>query len=151
MVVPVDTSPDPATVSNKALRAMEYEHRLNTQERFTGWAVIWVLFGFKLGTVALIWFIARGSADRQSGEAAAYVASTTWYWFIIPVIALSGAVAYRLRLRAARKRVEEFRKAEFLAHHEPIPADDHHSLTEDEKQRLGSLVGRREDMEGHDA
>lgn len=151
MVVPVDTSPDPATVSNKALREMEYEHRLNTDERFTGWAVIWVLFGFKLGTVAVIWFIARGSADRQSNEAAAYVASTTWYWFIIPVIALSGMVAYRLRLRTARKRVEEFRKAEFLAHHEDVSVDDAHSLSEEEKRRLEPLIGRREDREYYDS
>lgn len=141
MVVPIDTPPP--QYSDKAIRMMEAEHQLEKDEKFTGWAVIWTLFAFKLGTVAVILIIAsqRASSD-PSGKTMAYVAATTWYWFFIPVVAFSGFVAWRLRLRAARKRAALYRAAEFA---EAAPAvSEHHELTDAEKHSLSRLMHRRE-------
>lgn len=146
MAVPLNKSPQPPSYSEQALRDMELEHNRDRQERITGWTVIWVLFGFKMGTVALIWWAANGS--REEGAAVeGLLAATTWYYLIIPIVALSGFIGYRIRLRAARKRVEELRKAEFMeAQRQAHIAAVRVELTDEEKARLRALGHRREDV-----
>jgi hypothetical protein len=146
MAVPLNKTPQPPSYPERALRDLEREHNRDREERITGWTVIWVLFAFKMGTVALIWWAARGT--REEGVTTdSMLAVTTWYYMFIPLIALSGFIAYRLRLRAARKRVEELRKAEFMEARrvaESAPVAIH--LTDEEKERLRSLEHRREDV-----
>ena len=145
MAVPLNKTPQPS-YSERALRDMEIEHNRDREERITGWTVIWVLFAFKMATVALIWWAARGS--REGGaEVEGLLMATTWYYAIIPVVALSGFIGYRIRLRAARKRVEELRRAEFLdvqrvAQSVTITVE----LTDEEKERLRALDYRRDDV-----
>jgi hypothetical protein len=98
-------------------------------------------------TVALIWYTARGSRDA-SGEADGLLIATTWYWIFIPVIALSGAVGYRLRLRSARKRAAQLRRAEFMeSHRGPESGTMNVELTQDEQERLRALGIRRKGMD----
>lgn len=111
---------------------MEAERKLLKDEKFTGWAVIWTLFAFKMATVVVIMIVGANSSDRETGEAMAYIVSTTWYWFLIPIIAFSGFIAWRLRLRAARKNVSRLRQAEFSVQ----VSDDSVPLTADEIDRL---------------
>jgi len=134
MAVPIDTPSTPQ--SRRMLRNLEAERKRDAEERISGWAVVWTLFAFKMATISIIWWVASGSS-----EANAYIAVTTWYWLAIPVIALSGFVAYRLRLRKARKRVADLRQAEFMEQEKDpfiISDDDVRKLMERESRRHGS-------------
>lgn len=144
MAVPINKSSQPPSYSERALRELENERKRNDQERVTGWTVIWTLFAFKMATVALIWYAANGSRD-SGATADGLLVVTTWYWMVIPVVAISGVVAYRLRLRAARKRVAEMKQAEFMASHRSTESGTMTvALTEEEKERLRALKMRRE-------
>ncbi len=134
MAVPTQNPPPPSQ-ADLAVQRMEAEHRMLADERFTGWAVIWTLFGFKIGTVVLIVILGARNAEAGSDKWWAYILSTTWYWFIIPVVALSGIVAWRLRLRKARKQAEKLRQSEFSLVHD----SELEPLTEEEKARLRQL------------
>lgn len=131
MAVPIQ-SPPPPSYSDAALQRMEAERKLLADEKFTGWAVIWTLFGFKLGTIALILIVGRNFPASRSSESMAYIASSTWYWLFIPVVALSGAIVWRLRLRKARKNAEQLRRSEFST----INRSELSPLSEKEKERL---------------
>jgi hypothetical protein len=111
MAVPLNTS----SSSERALRALERERKEESDGRAAAWGVVWTLFGFKLGTVAIIWYAAAGS--REANE---MLLATTWFWFVIPIIALSGTAAYRWRLVKQRRRREMLRAAEWMESH---PAD----------------------------
>lgn len=128
MVVPTQTPPPPS-YSRHAMQRMEAERKLVEHEKFTFWSVIWILFGFKLGTIALVLLIGYRSTGRTSGEAMAFIAMTSWYWLFIPLIAISGFVAWKLRLRKARKQADQLRQAEFT---DPTMA----ALSDDEKAKL---------------
>lgn len=132
MAVPIQ-SPPPPSYADQHLRRMEAERKLLADEKFTGWAVVWTLFAFKLATIAVIIFVARNTRHAGSSEQMAYIASTTWYWFFIPIVAFSGYVAWKLRLRKARKQVEHLRRSEFFV------ATTTEPLTEIEKERLLQL------------
>jgi hypothetical protein len=144
MAVPLDSTSQPSAESERLLRTMELEHKRDKDERITGWTVIWVLFAFKMGTVALIWWTAQGS--REEGQAAhSLLAATTWYYAVVPIVAVSGIVGYRLRLRAARKRVEQLRRAEFMESQDAAQSGTMTvELTDEEKARLRSIGLRRE-------
>ena len=139
MAVPIQ-SPPPASYSEQAVRRMEAEHKMLADERFTGWAVIWTLFAFKLATIAVILVVGRHSSEAGTEKSWAYIISTTWYWFIIPIVAFSGFVAWRLRLRKARKRAQQYKRGEFSI----MNVSDMTPLTEEEKKRLEQLRGRSE-------
>lgn len=132
MAVPIQ-SPPPPSYEEQHLRRLEAERKLLADEKFTGWAVVWTLFAFKMATVAVIVYIARDSRQAGSSEQMAFIAATTWYWFVIPLVAMSGYVAWQLRLRKARKQAEHYKQSEFS-----IPVDTG-LLTEDEKERLRRL------------
>lgn len=131
MAVPIQ-NPPPPSYSEQAVERMEAEHKMLADERFTGWAVVWTLFGFKLGTVAIIVILGGRNAEAGSDKWWAYIISTTWYWFFIPLIALSGFVAWRLRLRKARKRAQQLKQSEFSS----VSRTELTPLTEEEKARL---------------
>lgn len=145
MAVPLDSTSQPSAESERLLRTMELEHKRDQDERITGWTVVWVLFAFKMGTVALIWWAAQGS--REEGYAAhSLLAATTWYYAAVPIVAVSGFIGYRLRLRAARKRAQELRRAEFMESHGATRSGTMTvELTDEEKARLRDLGYRRED------
>jgi hypothetical protein len=75
------------------------DDRRRAEERTTVWGFIWVLFGFKIVTVGIIFWAAGGS-----GEAGALLTATTIPWLIIPAIAIAGPVAFWYRLRRVRAR-----------------------------------------------
>ncbi len=129
MATPIQ-SPPPPSYADQHLRRMEAERKLLADEKFTGWAVVWTLFAFKMATITVIVFMARNTPHAGSPEQMAYIASTTWYWFFIPAVALSGFVGWKLRLRKARRQVESLKRSEFTV----APAAE--SLTESEKERL---------------
>ncbi len=139
MAVPIQ-SPPPPSYSEQAVRRMEAEHKMLADERFSGWAVIWTLFAFKLATIAVILVVGRHSSEAGTEKSWAYIISTTWYWFIIPIVALSGVIAWKLRLRKARKQAMLYRRSEFSI----MNASDMTPLTEEEKKRLEQIRTRTE-------
>ena len=139
MAVPIQ-SPPPPSYSEQAVRRMEAEHKMLADERFSGWAVIWTLFAFKLATIAVILVVGRHSSEAGTEKSWAYIISTTWYWFIIPIVALSGVIAWKLRLRKARKQAMLYRRSEFSI----MNASDMTPLTEEEKKRLEQIRSRKE-------
>lgn len=146
MAVPLNKPQQPSSYNERVLRDMEYEHKRDADERITAWTVIWTLFAFKMITVGLIWYASNSS--REDGAAAdGLLVATTWYWMVIPVVALSGFVGYRLRLRAARKRAAHLRQAEFMGSRGSGESGTMSGeLTDEEKERLRTLERRREDV-----
>ena len=118
------------------MQQMEHERQLFADEKFTSWGIIWTLFAFKMATIGIILVMIRNASGEQKTEAMAYIGASTWYWMFIPIVAISGYVSWRLRLRSARKRAHELRKSEFST----IRADDLAPLTEEEKERLRRLA-----------
>ncbi|MEJ7901039.1 MAG: hypothetical protein WKF63_04285 [Thermomicrobiales bacterium] len=98
----------PASASDRRLKQLEREHREESDARATVWAFLWVLFGFKIVTVGIIWYVAAGS-----GESLVMIAATTWYWLVIPIAAISGPLLFRWRMIKMRRRREELRRAEW--------------------------------------
>lgn len=132
MAVPLDPPSSPQ--SKRILRELEAERKRDSSERALGWTVIWTLFAFKMATIAIIWYAAKGS-----NEATAYISVTTWYWLGIPVLAASGWITYRMRLRKARQRADRLRQSEFMSHekdHEPF------IITDEEIRKLMALEAR---------
>lgn len=106
MAIPLPpTNPDQ---SEQVLRRLAREQREEQEARKTVWAFVWILFGFKICTVAIIWYVAAGS-----DESIALIASTTWFWLAIPIIALSGRWAYRRRMVRMRKQRKALQHAEW--------------------------------------
>lgn len=134
MAVPIQNQPPPSH-TDQAVERMEAEHKMLADERFSGWAVIWTLFGFKMGTIVIIVVLGSRNAEAGSEKWWAYIISTTWYWFIIPLIAFSGFVTWRLRLRNARKRAQQLKRSEFSV----LSASELEPLTEEEKTRLRQI------------
>ena len=108
MAVPLNTP----SSSDRALRALEQERKRAADERATAWTVVWTLFAFKMATVAIIWYAASGSR-----EANAYLVATTWYWLLIPAVAVSGVVVFRWRLVRMRRQRRRLHAAEWGVGH----------------------------------
>lgn len=144
MAVPLNKSQQQPSYSERALRDMERERKRDAEERVTGWTVVWTLFAFKMATVALVWYAANGSRD-DGAKTDNLLIATTWYWLAIPVVALSGVLAYRLRLRAARKRAAQLKQAEFETSRQAVQSGTMTvDLSDEEKERLRVLKARRE-------
>jgi hypothetical protein len=86
----------------------EAEAAREQSERRAVWGFVWVLFGFKMATVAAIVVVAR------SEEAVVLAAATTWYFLPIPIVAVAGTLLFRYRLHKVRRRREQLRRAEWL-------------------------------------
>lgn len=91
--------PIPLTSTERALRMMEREQRRADDERTAAWGFLWTLFAFKIATVLVIWWAATGS-----GEDFSVIMATTWYWFVIPIAAISGPLLVRWRMLRMRRR-----------------------------------------------
>lgn len=72
------------------------------------WAFLWTLFVFKIVTVAVVIYLNPGLTTMI------FAVATTWFWMIIPILALAGPLTFRWRLRKLRKRREAFRRSEWL-------------------------------------
>lgn len=93
----------------RALDVMELERKQEAEEKSAVWAFIWTLFVFKVATMILIVYLAAGSAE-SFGVAIA----TTWYWFLIPIAAITGPLLYRWRLIRQRRKRAALRDAEWM-------------------------------------
>ena len=95
--------------------AMRQEERIRDESgRKAGWTFLWTLFVFKIATVGIIWY----AATSTHADETAFIVATTWYWFAIPIVAISGPLLYRWRLLQQRRRREALRGAEWMDHHE---------------------------------
>lgn len=70
---------------------------------------LWILFVFKLATIAAIFWAAGGSS-----EAGILLSATQWIWLIIPGIVVFGWFAFRYRLRRVRARRLALQRAEWM-------------------------------------
>ena len=78
-------------------------------------AFIWILFAFKMETVAaVVW------AAGDSSEAWILLSATTWPWLIIPGIVIFGWLTFRLRLRRARARRIELQRSEWMVDEQTV-------------------------------
>ncbi len=102
--------------------AMRQEERIRDESgRKAGWTFLWTLFVFKIVTVGIIWYAATSTRSHETS----LIIATTWYWFAIPIIAISGPLLYRWRLLQQRRRREALRGAEWMDHHQ----GDHRPMT----------------------
>jgi len=114
----------PATPTDRKLQALAEERKAEADGMAAAWAFLWVLFAFKIATVAFIIHVATGS-----GESLTMALVTTWYWMVIPVLALSGPFLVRWRMLKLRRRRDQLKKSEWLV--EPtivsvhLPPEDH--------------------------
>ena len=91
--------------------AMRQEERIRDESgRKAGWTFLWTLFVFKIATVGIIWYAATSTRSHETS----FIIATTWYWFVIPIVALSGPVLYRWRLVQQRRKREALRGAEWM-------------------------------------
>lgn len=116
MAIPLNT-PEIPSHARRVLDELAQEQKRSADERITAWAVVWTLFAFKFATVALIWYAARGTHGTSE-----ILVATSWYWLVIPVIALSGMVGYRWRLYQMRRRRLQLYRSEWMDYREKGPA-----------------------------
>jgi hypothetical protein len=71
-------------------------------------AFIWVLFGFKLATVALIlWHL-------RTWQTGLLLGATTWYFLPVLVLLVGGPILFQIRLRRVRARRDALQRAEWM-------------------------------------
>lgn len=104
MALPISES----TATERTLRRMEREQREEDDGKAAAWAFLWILFAFKIATVGIIFYVASGS-----GESIVMIAATTWYWLVIPVLALAGPLLIRWRMLKMRRQREALRQSEW--------------------------------------
>lgn len=98
----------PTSPADRALHRLEAERKREADGQSAAWVFLWTLFAFKLVTVGIILYAATGT-----GESIVMVIVTTWYWFIIPVLALAGPLAVRWRMIKLRRKREQLRASEW--------------------------------------
>lgn len=125
-----------ATDAERRLAARTREVERDDSGRRAAWAFLWVLFAFKIVTVAAIWWAATSAHSGQMD----FIVATTWYWFLIPIVAIAGPLAFRWRLLQMRRRREKLRGAEWMdvrrrEDTEPTPLTVHDILHERDRHR----------------
>lgn len=78
------------------------------------WAFLWVLFAFKMATVALIFW------QLRTWESNLVLGATTWYWFPVAGALAAAPVAYHLRVRRVRRRRAALLRAEWMVGSEGV-------------------------------
>jgi fatty acid desaturase len=111
----------PTTRGERHLALLEQERKDEVDARQAVWVFLWTLFIFKIVTVGIIWYVAKGSHEAQ-----ALIYATTWFWLIIPAAALGGPVLYWRRLRKQRRRREALRRSEWEIG--PSPGPGQHTI-----------------------
>lgn len=71
-------------------------------------AFIWILAGFKLATVGLIFW------QLSTFQTGVLLGATTWYWFPVMGAVVAAPVAFHLRLRRARAKRAELMRSEWM-------------------------------------
>ena len=99
-----------ATSAQRRLAAREQEQTQNRSGQRAVWAFLWTLFIFKIVTVGVIWW----SATSTHSDETAFIVATTWYWFLIPIAAITGPLLFRWRLVQMRRRRKQLRGAEWM-------------------------------------
>ncbi len=103
-------------MASKAMRRLTERERERTRDdegRRMAWGFLYTLFGFKIGTVAIIWYAASSSRTQDLP----FIIATTWYWFLIPAVGIAGPLLYRWRLVQMRRRRERLRYEEWMREH----------------------------------
>ena len=109
MAIPIEPSGAPI---DHHLQQLAEEQKEKDDARMAVWGFIWTLFCFKIATVILIFY-----AARASGESFWILLTTTWYWLIIPAVAIAGPITYQIRLRQVRRKRKQLQLAEWTVHH----------------------------------
>jgi hypothetical protein len=99
-----------ATHAERHLAMRQEEHERDESGKRAGWTFLWTLFVFKIVTVGIIWYAATSTHSNETP----FIIATTWYWFLIPIIGISGPLLYRWRLVRMRRRREALRGAEWM-------------------------------------
>jgi hypothetical protein len=99
-----------ATSAERRLAAREEEERRNRSGMRAAWAFLWTLFAFKIVTVGVIWWAATSTHSDETS----FIIATTWYWFLIPIAAISGPLLFRWRLIQMRRRRHALRGSEWM-------------------------------------
>lgn len=99
-----------ATNAHRRLADREQEVKENREAQRAVWGFLWTLFLFKILTVGVIWYAATSNGTHSFEM----IAATTWYWFIIPILAIAGPLMFRWRLIRMRRRREHLRGAEWM-------------------------------------
>lgn len=113
----VAQSPPPPTTTIRPTAYREPTPPAKPDDQVPVWAFVWTLFGFKMAVVAIIMFTHPGHATNV------IVLATTWFWVIVPAVALAGPVAFRWRLMKLRKRRQALRRSEWIMDADRIGAD----------------------------
>lgn len=92
----------------RVLRQMAHERKIEADEQSSVWGFLWTLFVFKIATIVVIIYAARGS-----GESWSMVLATTWYWMIIPLFGIGGPMLIKWRMLKARRRREALVRSEW--------------------------------------
>ena len=102
-----------ATIGHRRLAEREHERKRDDSGRRAAWAFLWTLFVFKIATVGIIWWAATSTHSTELD----FIVATTWYWFLIPIVAISGPLVWRWRLIQMRRRRDQLRGAEWMEVH----------------------------------
>jgi hypothetical protein len=102
-----------ANPGERHLAMREEERRIDESGRRASWAFLWTLFAFKIATVGIIWYAATSTGSHELS----FIIATTWYWFAIPILAISGPLLYRWRLVQQRRRRQALRGSEWMDQH----------------------------------
>jgi hypothetical protein len=113
MAIPIEPSGAPI---DRHLQQLVQEQRQKDEARTAVWGFVWTLFCFKIATVVLIFY-----AANASGQSFWLLLTTTWYWVIIPVVAIAGPLAYQIRLRQVRRKRKKLQLAEWAVDNHDDP------------------------------
>lgn len=134
MAVPIE--PSGAPVEHR-LQRLTQEQQEKEDARTAVWGFIWTLFCFKIATVVLIIYAAMASS-----ESIWLLITTTWYWMIIPAVAIIGPLAYQIRVRRVRRKRAQLQREEWHPGDQPSgPADTVTIITGPRDRHHGSSPG----------
>lgn len=108
MVVESPPQPPVTTPPKKTVPYREPVPPGPPEDLSAAWVFLWALFAFKVGTIGIILWINRSEVSTVM------IVVSSWYWLVIPVIALAGPVAFRWRLLKQRRRAAALRRSEWL-------------------------------------
>ena len=119
------------TRGERQLAILEQERKTDSDSKQAIWVFLWTLFIFKIATVLVILYAAKGTHEAQ-----ALMLATTWFWFLIPAVAIGGPLVFWRRMLKQRARREELRKSEWDVPEYTAPANRIVLATSDEGPNL---------------
>lgn len=103
-------------MASKAMRRLteiERERARDNEGHRAGWVFLYTLFGFKIGTLLIIWYAASSTHFSEIS----FIIATTWYWLLIPAVGIAGPLIYRWRLMQMRRRRKALQHEEWMREH----------------------------------